>query len=567
MRFNELFKNPAQPLNEGLMKWTEWRKDKYLDPFTDTIMSGEDQNITFMDNGAEVDGVIDGSAENAETARQFKTLLLQNAKPALLSQLRFDVTALDEDDNPTGKVQIKLQDILKDDKITGELKVNLGNIAELVLGCAVTAKYEKQKADIEYEDVISVAVRLAQGSGTVNSVAGKDSISFSASVPSADRKAFAAFVGEDPKGRTPDQFGIKPAVIKGIQTHIKSAVEYVNSSPRVLLAVDKVAADPGENEVAVLSDGGNAENQKTTKVDLKIAIDGTNINLLSIKAGKVGQFGQVSGYEFERLNEFFEQSVGMTLSARAKKKFLALDASAPDRKENIAYTRDINYHNGFTAAYDEMEKMLRQLAKGDQLDLLERVYKGLLHHATRNEAGVEMVILSPSAKKAFSELTFGPELREALNDYNLTVNRGSSEKMHLLQIYGTPKTAKVKAAMGGSKEMLVQYRSYLSGGGTTVRNIIEMGNLLKDLADWEQIEQRKAGKIAGSDLPVTAPTAPSTPAQEPLQAGPAAPPPMPSSTTSIAPATATVADTDTIPAENDDLARIRKNAGIVVESK
>jgi hypothetical protein len=565
MRFNELFNNTAQPLNEGLMKWNEWRKDKYLDPFTDTIMSGEDQNITFLDNGVETDGVIVGSAENAETARQFKVLLAQNAKPALLGQLRFDVTALDEDDEPIGQVQIKLQDIFKDDKITGELKVNLGNIAELVLGCAVTAKYEKQTADIEYEDVISVAVRLAQGSGTVTSTAGKDSISFSASVPSADRKAFAAFVGEDPKGRTPDQFGIKPAVIKGIQTHIKSAVAYVNTSPRVLLAVDKAAADPGENEVSVLSDGGNAENQKTTKVDLKIAIDGTNINLLSIKAGKVGQFGQVSGYEFERLNEFFEQSVGMTISDRAKKKFLALDATAADRKENIAYTRDINYHNGFTAAYDEMEKMLRQLSKGDQLDLLERVYKGLLHHATRNEAGVEMVILTPNAKKAFSELTFGPELREALNDYNLTIHRGSSEKMHLLQIYGAPKTAKAKTAMGSSKEMLVQYRSYLSGGGTTVRNIIEMGNLLKDLADWGKIEQRKAGNNPASALPATAPTAPSTPAPEPVQAGPAAPVPMPSSTTSIAPAGATVTTPDDIPAETDELVRVRKNAGIVVE--
>lgn len=564
MRFNELFKTPTRPLNEGLMKWTEWRKDKYLDPFTDTIMSGEDQNITFLDNGVEVDGVIVGSAENAETARQFKTLLSQNAKPALLGQLRFDVTVLDEDDNAVEQAQIKLQDIVKDDKITGELKVNLGNIAELVLGCAVTAKYEKQKADIEYEDVISVAVRLAQGSGTVTSTAGKDSISFSASVPSADRKAFASFVGEDPKGRPPEHFGIKPAVLKGIQTHIKSAVAYVNTSPRVLLAVDKAAADPGENEVEVLSDGGNAENQKTTKVDLKIAIDGTNINLLSIKAGKVGQFGQVSGYEFERLNEFFEQSVGMTISDRAKKKFLALDANAANRKENIAYTRDINYHNGFTAAYDEMEKMLRQLAKGDQLDLLERVYKGLLHHATRNEAGVEMVILTPSAKKAFSELTFGPELREALNDYNLTIHRGSSEKMHLLQIYGAPKTAKAKTAMGSSKEMLVQYRSYLSGGGTTVRNIIEMGNLLKDLADWEQIEQRKAGKIAGSDLPVTAPV--EQPAEAPVQAGPSTPPPMPSSTTSIAPVTATVTSPDDdMQAEPDELARVRKNAGIVVE--
>lgn len=567
MRFNEIKNYTAQPLNEGMMKWPEWRKDKYADPFLNAVIDGEEQSITFIKDGDEQEGIIQVTAQNKETAQQFAELLQEKANPKLYSNLFFTVDVLDDDDNVVGMAQVKLQEIVKDDKVTGALKINLGNIAELVLGCAVTAKYEKQKAEISYEDVISVAVRLASGGGTVNSEAGKDSISFSASVPSADRKAFAAFVGEDPKGRTLSDFGILPEAIKKIQTHIKSAVQYVNTSPRVLLAVDKAAADPNENEVEVLSDGGNAENQKTTKVDLKITInpgpDGQpqRLSLLSIKAGSVGQFGQVSGYEFEKLNNFFQESVGMAISDRARKKFLQLDTTAKgkERTENKVLTRDMNFHNGFTAAYDEMEKMLKQLAKGNQLDLLERVYSGLLHHATRNEEGVEMVILTPSAKKAFSELTFGPELREALDDYNLVVNRGASEKMHLLQIFGTPKTSKAKAAMGSSKEMLVQYRSYQQKGA--VRNIIEMGNLLKELADWEKIEASKAQKLAPS-LPEPEAMPVAMPVTAPSELAPQA---MPSNTTTIDPVTQPPVSAEPEYSTRDELDRVRKNAGITVE--
>ena len=570
MLINEIFNNNAQPLNEGRMLWKEWNKEKYATPFLDTIISSDEQFCTINKDGEQLEAVILPSKENKGTARTFKQWLEDKADTKLFKVLKFTATLLDEDDRPTKEtVEIGPQDIIKDDKVTGALKVNLGNIAELVLGCAVTAKYEKQKRDIVYEDVISVAMRLASGNGVVHSKAGKDKISFSATVPSADRKGFAAFVGVDPRGRTPADYGIKPATIKGIETHINSAVKYVNTSPRVLLAVDKAAADPGKNEVDVISDGGNSENQKTTKVDLKIMINpGENgvpqrLNLLSIKAGKVGQFGQVSGYEFERLNDFFQESVGMSISDKTKKKFLALDASAKgkDRTANKEYTRDMNFHNGFTAAYDELEKELRRLAKGDQLDLVERVYAGLKHHATRNEEGVEMVILTPSAKKAFSELTFGPELREALNDYNLVVNRGSSEKAHLLQIYGNPITAKAKNAMGAESTMLVQYRSYQQEGA--VRNIVEMGNLLKEIADWETIEQRKAKKAEATPAPaVQNPTELVKAAKATLakKAPPAAPAPAPEAP--LSEPTQTASNPAQQQQQPDELDMWKKNAGM-----
>lgn len=590
MRFTE-FKTPIL-LNEAMMKYGEWKKQdtagklKYADPLIDAIIDGEDPMVSINVNGADVDAIIPSSEQNINTARIFASILANGGNSKELANIKFEIQIV-EDEEPTGEVAVVgIQDIVKDDKITGALSVNLGNIAELVLGCAVTAKYEKEKGEVTVEDVISVAIRLAQADGNFQSTAGKDSLVFQASVPRKDKKAFYAYVGEDPKGKSLQDYGVKEETIKGINHHIESAVKYVNTSPRVLLAVDKAFADPNENEVEVISDGGNAEQQKITKVDLKIMInpgpDGQpqRLNLLSIKAGNVKQFGQVSGYEFERLNAFFQESVGLTISPKTEKKFAKFNTalSGAERKQDRLDVRDTNYYSGFTAAYDELEKHLKALAKGNQVDLLERVYTGLLHHATRGEEGVEMVILSPSANKAFSELTFGPELRKALDDYHLVVNRGSSEKMHILQIHGIPKTADLKKAVGGAKELLVQYRSF-QGKSAGVRNVIEMGNLLKDLADWEKIQGRqndvlkqwgwpethmnkktKAKPVVGKAQPippkVQQPVQPQQVAQEPTEPTADTLHGVPSGMTNIAPVT-------DVP--NDDLIRLRRNAGITVE--
>lgn len=584
MRFTE-FNKPV--LNEKMMDYTDWRKTdkgkfKYAEPLIDAIIDGEDPTVAINMAGEDVDVMIASSEQNIATAKLLADILSRGGNTKELQTLKFEVQLL-EDDEPTGETMaISIKEIVKDEKISGQIKINLGNIAELVLGCAVTAKYEKEKADVTVEDVISVATRLAQADGSFQSTAGKDSLVFQASVPRKDKKAFYAYVGEDPKGKTLQDYGATEKTIKEIGQHIENAVKYVNTSPRVLLAVDKAIADPNENEVEVISDGGNAEQQKITKVDLKIMInpgpDGQpqRLNLLSIKAGAVKQFGQVSGYEFERLNAFFQESVGLNISPKTEKKFARFNTalSGEERKQDRLNVRETNYYTAFTAAYDELEKHLKTLAKGNQEDLLERVYTGLLHHATRGEEGVEMVILTPTAKKAFSELTFGPELRKALDDYHLVVNRGSSEKMHILQIHGIPKTADLKKAVGGSKELLVQYRSF-QGESAGVRNVIEMGDLLKDLADWEKIKERQNNVLKQWGWPEThmdkktkakpvatkAQPVPPRVQQEPVQQEPQPEPEqfgMPSGMTNIAPVTA-------VQPPEDELGIMRRNAGITVE--
>jgi hypothetical protein len=476
-------------LAEGLMKTgggdNDFFKEKYWTPFLEGIAGG--QVYSFKINGENINGTIELADSLIDNIRY----AIETEDSAELKRIAFSVNEVDDDDEPTGETYkgVKLSQIFKDEKIKGELKPNLGNIAELVLGCAVTAKFEAQGQLIAEENVIAIASRLAAGKGSMTASSGKDTITFSASVPFIDRKVFFAYA-TDRLG----EFPVTQDTIDGINQHLKSSISYVNNSNKVKIAVDKAAQDQGANQVDVKSDGGNAEQQKTTKVDLKISIDGTQFNLLSIKAGRVGQFGQVSGYGFDALNNFFDQSVGIQLSEKVERKFEEPDPKigGTEKTTNKADVRFSNFNNGFTAAYKEIAGLLTKLSKSNQADLIERVYHGILHHATRNEENVEMIILNPSAKKAFSELTFGKELRDALDDYKLVVHEGTSASMHIIEIYGFPVTDKAKKAMGTGKELLVKYRSYMQKNA--VRNIIEMGGLLKELADWEKIEEKQANK-------------------------------------------------------------------------
>ena len=480
MRAREfLIKTSNTMLAEGLMKTgggdNDFFKEKYWIPFLEGIEGG--QIYSFNINGENVHGIIEVDSALVDNIRN----AIEIEDSATLKKIVFSVNEVDDDEEPTGETfkGVRLSQIFKDEKIKGELKPNLGNIAELVLGCAVTAKFEAQGQLISEKNVADVGNRLALGKGMMTATSGNDTITFSASVPFIDKKVFFAYV-TDRLG----EFPVTQETINGINQHLKSSVAYVNNSSKVKIAIDKAAEEQGANQVEIKSDGGNAEQQKTTKVDLKILIDNKEYNLLSIKAGRVGQFGQVSGYGFDALTNFFDQSIGIHLSERVERKFEEPNPTVggKDRTANKQEVRFSNFNNGFTAAYKEIAGLLTKLSRSNQVELIDRVYHGILHHATRNEENVEMVILNPSAKKAFTELTFGKELRDALDDYKLVVHEGVSESMHVIEIYGFPVTDKAKKTMGTGKELLVKYRSYMQK--TAVRNIIEMGGLLKELADW-----------------------------------------------------------------------------------
>jgi hypothetical protein len=239
----------------------------------------------------------------------------------------------------------------------------------------------------------------------------------------------------------------------------------------------------------------NATQQSVTKVDLKIAYDGQTTRLLSLKAGSVKQFGQISGAEWETASDFFESIFDFRLPDSMKEQFGFKGKDSEDYKE-------YNYSKGpFEKLYAEMAKQVAAYTKGDntqmEYKLVQKVYDAINFHATRGEEGVTMVILSPSAKVAYKELAFDARLLAALELYDLQVVNEMGSANHRLQILGNLKTEEAVQTIGKdgvqkipTKNILVTLRTALSGGA--IRNIVEMGPLLKDIANIEKLDKQEA---------------------------------------------------------------------------
>lgn len=498
MRFKEFLHESV--LFENLMQYKEYLYDYYGPNFIEGVANG----MTYAFNIGKVTGKKSPSAgtnflgkiQDGENVSRLISRATRSADPiSALKSITFTVQEVNDEGEPTGSVHagIKLTNIHKDEKIKGALKPNLGNVSEIILGCAVAAKFEKMGQEISVDDLINIGQRLAESKGQLIAKAGKDSLSFKATVPFTDRKAFYAFVGKDSKGKTLEDYNVPATTIEKLKRYVESAVVYANTSKRVNNAVQQAQQDKRKNQVDVISDGGEKENQNITKVDLKILLDGTNINLLSVKAGNVAQFGQVTGHNFDNLNEFFQTTLGLSMSETTRKKFR--DIPHGTQGPHALEDKERNFQKAFYAGYTEILKQAKALANSNQQQLIKQVYDGLLYHLTKNEPGVEMVILSPTSKKAFSELSFGPEFQKAVNQLQLQVVENHTDDAYYIIIYGWPTTTFSKKAIGTSKEKLVYLWSSIRDG--VIRNRVGMGNLLKDLADLEnQIEAQPASPIA-----------------------------------------------------------------------
>ena len=120
---------------------------------------------------------------------------------------------------------------------------------------------------------------------------------------------------------------------------------------------------------------------------------------------------------------------------------------------------------------------------------VERLYKGIRQHATRGDDSVTMVILkkTPNAP-GFTELQFGKALQDAMENTNLTVDyKTPGQGSAIIDILGEP-------ISGGAPQLLVRIRgNFKSEGKGYVRNIVEMGPLLKTLAKIER-DQKQSEK-------------------------------------------------------------------------
>jgi hypothetical protein len=495
MRFSEF----RVPLNEANLAYGEIRKDygKYVVSLVNKIRAGQDLVV----DPASKDKFGETVVIEPQEADTLLKVFFGDSDPQDESQLptegeRNMIIPPDERAAKNLRLKIKGSDqtiglgqLYKSSDLKGGKGFNTGDVAEGVLGAAVTAKFIAKGNPITEQDVANIIAGFtsveeikSNKKGVMSTKAGIDQITFRLVL---NKTSFEAIYEAATKNKYEPE-------MKGL---FKSGVEYANKDRAVQEAVSRVVDDPNSNKVSINSDG--VADQKGTKADLFLNIDGEVINLLSLKAGDVKQFGQKSGYTYEAMEEFFETTFGVRINDRYRQ-----DMEGKGARENFTYIQNI-YKDIASQLEDELAGNTNQ-----ETVFLQRLYNGIFYHATRNDPNVSMVILKarPNAP-GFSKLTFGEELRQAMEQFDLKIQYQDNPPK--IQVYGVPVGAEAKSLAGDN--LLIQVRSNLKGDSSEgyVRNIVEMGGLLKKIASVEKMldtdPEEPAKPTTGLEKPETKP--------------------------------------------------------------
>jgi len=469
---------------------------------------------------------------------------------------------------------------------------NDGEVAETFLGVALFVRF-KSKKEITADQVYSEFKKLkpAPGGFMVKGKRGNNPVEMIAVNKPANNQAIKEIATDLNKFKKE-----YPGKADELLALIDASVAYVNQSSKVTEAIAKADNEPNADKVIIKTDG--VSDQSGTKADLQLNV-GDYERLLSLKANYVKQFGQDTGARFEVIKTFFGRFIPDVNVSSLESQWPPMDTADLKnyRAQGIAMDKFKQVYSlvsqAYTTASDTLNSKLADPAKAS--DVVTDLYKGIIHHAQGSETKQVVVVLNPSANKAWAELEFGESLEKSLAAFRLETKltlAGQGDKdNHILQIFGRPLNSIAAVAMDNSinsdeqalkalkvakkrapkvdPELLFQLRSYLQEAGPTLRNIVEMGPLLKDITEVQQIQGVANTPATPNDqtpqntqVPTTTPVnVDPEPTDTPSQG-------TPSGMTSIAPASKTVDQTtepvEDDPASLDNLDRIKKNAGITV---
>lgn len=341
------------------------------------------------------------------------------------------------------------------------IKYNLGDMAEGVVGAAIAARFIFKNRNITSQNVYGVLRSLAK-SGTSNYPGKKGKFvekvfkSANANPKIMDDVRCYISLAEVNMNALLDKS--KESVLK---EYVDSAVKYANST-NVKKWSKLVYENNRYDKIEVLSDGLGG--QKTTKVDVTVKITNDKGELIpvdilvSLKAGDVKQFGQVSGAEFSKQEELWEQLFGyksIIKPLETKYNKLMFVDKQPDEAVFLVYKR----------VHQELAKDL----KGNNSEnILKKLSKAIKYFATLNEDFVSLVQVGGGKAKIYK---FDDVYEKISNrSYTSSIKVGTS---------GLP-----TVIISSGSEDLIQFRvkqEFKSDGTPYIRNYVEKMSLLGDL--------------------------------------------------------------------------------------
>jgi hypothetical protein len=341
------------------------------------------------------------------------------------------------------------------------IKYNLGDMAEGVVGAAITARFIYKNRNINSQLVYGVLRTLAKA-GTSN-YPGKKGKQVEKTFKSANANPkimddVRCFISLAEVNMSALLERSKESILK---EYVDSAVKYANSN-NVKKWAELVYNNNRYDKIEVLSDGLGG--QKTTKVDVTVKITDDKGKLMpvdilvSLKAGDVKQFGQVSGAEFSKQEELWERLFGYKKIIKPLEK----------EYEKLMFV-DKQPDEAVFLVYQKVSQQLQTDLTGNKSEeILKKMSAAIKYFATLNEDYVSLVQVGGGKAKIYKFDNIYEKLIG--RDYRSSIKTGAS---------GLP-----TIIISSGNEDLIQFRvkqEFKSDGSPYIRNYVEKLSLLGDL--------------------------------------------------------------------------------------
>lgn len=372
---------------------------------------------------------------------------------------------------PSGRTSIPFGSIEKSAEIKskGGYDYNKGDIGEIALGISAAARFNEFGL-IDFNKFIQFAQSMTAGLNRNESgrVLSSKRLTYNGKISYRDGKNDNINVLVVAPGRSIDSFlrfiQNTDSMPDDVYSVIESAIVYANENAKIENGMETIYNDPNQNLLEVFCDG--VSDQKGTKADLIMQIDGKKFNILSAKTGP-SQLGQASGHDWNKQVQFFKTVFGVDITGLSKN----WGVSNHDHLEALKLVYDQH-------VIPKIERLVGGDSIKNEKELVTSISNGLIRYSNnliQDSGQIETVEIVKLIAEPGS-----PGYKLLLIDQKLT------DVLMKVDLYGkaTPNRLgiEVLGQVNGRDYILFKVRSYFSSSGNVIRTIIEGGPLLDQLA-------------------------------------------------------------------------------------
>ena len=329
-----------------------------------------------------------------------------------------------------------------------KISANRGDIAEGIMGAALTAKFIKRQSgqtvrdlpQVNATDVDAVLAKFFRSGGTYSKTVRDVPKPFDFIPPDFPGDKIETTVNIVRELMFSDKVIFKLTLPQAamdflskqsnrtqVRDIFERAIRYANNDPTFIREANRLATNAKNDKILVDADG--VSNQLETKVDIGLYANGRKIGKqISLKTESGRQFDQVIGFGIAEFDKLFDNNMGIIVDGSVKnevnnyiKQFNVTDAfsfRAQTSKDVTGSVWASKLKKAATIYYKGAEKIIK--TQIDAIDFRRKLANTIRVGATRGDEDIQLVKFA-GAQGAYSERTFGPEFEDAIENADLSV--------------------------------------------------------------------------------------------------------------------------------------------------